>query len=261
MKVVSNNKFRDKLTFLDNESTIKVKNFINLIDSFKKSKSLVDQSNTHNSNIYEYVLDDLKIFYTIESDYSGDETIILMDILKPTIKLGFSFKNPRTNTIYNPRTNTLINPRTNTLINPRTNTLINPRTNTLINPRTNTLINPRTNTLINPRTNTLINPRTNTLINPRTNTLMNPSLNPSFNGRIIYNLDLDPIEFYVKASENFIVIFNYNYDFIKFGVKHSQKGYIIFDLNNNEMLEHYESNGQEGYNVFNDNNDWIGLVI
>ena len=237
MKVVSNNKFRDKLTFLDNESTIKVKNFINLIDSFKKSKSLVDQSNTHNSNIYEYVLDDLKIFYTIESDYSGDETIILMDILKPTIKLGFSFKNPRTNTIYNPRTNTLINPRTNTLINPRTNTLINPRTNTLINPRTNTLIN------------------------PRTNTLMNPSLNPSFNGRIIYNLDLDPIEFYVKASENFIVIFNYNYDFIKFGVKHSQKGYIIFDLNNNEMLEHYESNGQEGYNVFNDNNDWIGLVI
>ena len=253
MNVVSNNKFKDKLAFLDSDSTNKVKSFINLISTYNSANTLLNRSNTDNSNVYEFELDELRVFYTVQKDHMGKETVILMDILKPTIKMGFTFKNPKTNTIYNPTTNSLINPRTNTLINPRTNTLINPRTNTLINPRINTLINPRTNTLINPRTNTLINPRTNTLINP--------SLNPSFNGGIIYNLSLEPIEFFVKANSDILAIFNYKYDFIKFAVRHNQNGYIVFDTTSSEMVEHFESNSQEGYNVFDNNNDWKGIAI
>jgi hypothetical protein len=42
-------------------------------------------------------------------------------------------------------------------------------------------------------------------------------------------------------------------------VKHGNNGYALFDLNNN-WIGHFESDSANGFNEFNLNNNWIRIV-
>ena len=44
-----------------------------------------------------------------------------------------------------------------------------------------------------------------------------------------------------------------------FGVRHTQNGYALFNLDNN-YIGHFESDSQNGYNQFDEKNDWVAFV-
>jgi hypothetical protein len=81
----------------------------------------------------------------------------------------------------------------------------------------------------------------------------------NFNGLILFDLQNNPTEFIIEASEQVIQIFNFNLINTSFGVKHIQNGFSIFDIKNN-YIGHYESDSMDGYNYFDTNNNWIGFI-
>lgn len=151
-------------------------------------------------------------------------------------------RNPRFNTRLNPQFNTRLNPRFNMRINPRFNTRINPRFNSAINPRFNSRINPRFNVSLNYHHNSRLNPLSNFSINPHRNNIINP------HRRAIFDLP---------------VIFNMSHQWVAFAVEFScpnVDGYIVYDMNLNIEMRCF-SNSQGGYNLFNINNEWIGIWV
>lgn len=151
-------------------------------------------------------------------------------------------RNPRFNTRINPQFNTRLNPRFNTSINPRFNTRINPRFNSSINPRFNSRINPRFNTALNFQHNSQLNPLFNTAINPHRNMAINPHRTSVFGLPVIFNMSHQWVAFAVKFTCS-------NVD-----------GFIVYDMNFNVEMRCF-SNSQDGYNLFNSSNEWIGTWV
>lgn len=150
----------------------------------------------------------------------------------------------------NPRFNTRINPQFNTRLNPRFNTNINPRFNVRINPRFNSAINPRFNMRINPMFSNNLNYHHNRQLNPVFNAAINPYRNSSINPNVV-------VAFKQPA------IFNMAHQWIGFAVKFpcpNVDGYIVFNMNLNVEMRCF-SNLQDGYNLFDNNNQWIGIWI
>jgi hypothetical protein len=137
--------------------------------------------------------------------------------------------------------------------------MINPNMNRMINPNMNRMVNPNLNRMINPNLNRMINPNLNRMINPNLNRNINPNLNYNFSGLFRYDSDLQPIAFVVNVDNSVIQIFDFKLKNVGFGVRHSQNGFLIFNSNN--MFEfHWESDSQTGYNEFDLNNKWTGII-
>jgi hypothetical protein len=168
-------------------------------------------------------------------------------------------KNPLLNANINPRLNARINPRLNANINPKLNANINPKLNANINPRLNANINPRLNANINPKLNGNINPKLNSNINPRLNARINPNFISNYGGEIIFDMNLNPTEFLIKANGSVIQFFNLKLENTRFGVAHSRNGYCIFD-NSGNFIGHLENDSANGYNEFDINNEWVSVV-
>ena len=160
----------------------------------------------------------------------------------------------------NPNINRMINPNINRMINPNINRMINPNINRMINPNINRMINPNINRMINPNINRLINPNINRMANPNINRMINPNINGNYNELFVFNMQLNVVEFIVEIEgTNVIQFFNNNLENTRFGVKHDQQGYVLFDLNQN-YIGHLESDSQNGFNEFGINNEWKGII-
>lgn len=152
-------------------------------------------------------------------------------------------RNPKFTARLNPMLNSLINPRLNSNINPRFNSRINPRFNSYINPRFNSRLNPRFNSLLNYRFNLSVNPRFNRRLNPKFNVLVDPRRTLTFQLPVIFELDLDWSSFAIPLQEYCNII-----------------GFIVYDMEL-EVKYYAYSNSQDGYNLFNLDNEWIGYWI
>lgn len=152
-------------------------------------------------------------------------------------------RNPRFTARLNPRLNSRINPRINSSINPIFNSRINPRFNSSINPRFNSRLNPRFNSRINMRFNSRLNPRFNSRLNPIFNVLVNPHRAVRFLLPVIFELNLDWSGFAIPLQDYCDI-----------------DGYIIYNLGL-EIQYYAYSNLQDGYNLFNLDNEWIGYWI
>jgi mRNA-degrading endonuclease RelE of RelBE toxin-antitoxin system len=232
MKVLAAQAFNQKFSSIaDERFRSKLLTFIDSVEKMSDVSQIVKLSSVGLDNIYVYRIEDYRLFFSIEKDNNSNDYLLLVD---------FITKGLRVRSISNNKNK-------------------NPRFNNRINPRFNNSINPRFNNRINPRFNNSINPRFNNSINPRFNNSINPRINASFDGFIVYDLDLNQQEFIVQANENVILFYNMQLNNTRFGIKHSSQGYVIFDLNNN-WIGHLESDSQNGYNEFNNNNDWIRFV-
>lgn len=253
MKVLATKKFSSKLEqYTDRDFQTKLLAFVSLINRTNDISSIKDQFEQSN-DIFYFKLDNYRIFFSIE-----DNTVLLLDII---LKEGerMPYRNPKIDNSVNPRINNSINPRINNSINPRINNSINYRINNSINPRINNSINPRINNSINYKINNSINPRINNSINPRINNSINPRITPSFKGYYFYDLNNNPQKFAIKANEHILLIFDFNLNFIEFGVNHS-KGYAVFSANSLDFIYNLFSDNSKGFNIFNLNNEWIGHV-
>lgn len=253
MKVLATKNFSSKLkNFTDREFQLKLLSFVNILNNATDIVSIKNQFDSVN-DVYYFKLENYRIFFSIE-----ENIVLLIDIvIKESARMPY--RNPRIDNSINPRINNSINPRINNSINPRINNSINYRINKSINPRINNSINPRINNSINYRINNSINPRINNSINPRINNSINPRINPSFNGFYFYDLDNNPIKFAIKANEQVLIIFDFNLNFIEFGVKHSI-GYVIFSASSLDFTYNIFSDSSKGFNIFDLNNEWIGHI-
>lgn len=84
-------------------------------------------------------------------------------------------------------------------------------------------------------------------------------MNPSFNGLYIFDLDGNVEYFIINANSNVILIFDTNNSFLSFGVSRAN-GYSIFNSNDSQSECYLASDGQNGYNQFDLNGNWIGFV-
>ncbi|MDQ6737366.1 MAG: hypothetical protein M3Z30_06670 [Gemmatimonadota bacterium] len=84
---------------------------------------------------------------------------------------------------------------------------------------------PRQNPNLNPNLNGNLDPRVNREINPRVNSNINPGVNTNLNPR--------------DADDDFLLRFNMSDDFVGAAV----------------------ANAMDGLNAFNQDNDWIGLLV
>jgi mRNA-degrading endonuclease RelE of RelBE toxin-antitoxin system len=254
-------KLVEKLSLVKNDLALinKLNQFISSIQ--KGDKSILKNSQLYDRNIYVYKIDGVRVFYSLQKDNTGNEVVVLLDFVhRNNLTKRIVTNNPKLNSTLNPKLNSVINPKMNSHINPKLNSRINPKLNSAINPKLNSSINPKLNSSINPKLNSSINPKLNSSINPKLSSQINPLVNPSFDGYYIYDLELNPIEYIIPANDEVNLIFNDKSDCVKFAVKHDEDGWAIFSFSNNDWLEHLESDGQTGYNLFNLNNEWIGFV-
>lgn len=261
MKILSSDKFNHKVSQLDARIKKTILDFImslqemNSNDLLRLSKKYIER------NVYVYRLGDYRIFFTIDKEVSGEDVVILVDLIHKGYNPQIIYaRHPRFNGSINPHINGSINPRINGSINPLINGSINPLINGSINPLINGSINPLINGSINPRINGSINPAINGSINPLINGSINPNINPSFDGYYLYDLDLAPQEFIIEANINILLFYNFELKNIKFGVKHSNAGFVVFNTQNN-WVGHIESNGSKGFNSFDLQNHWTGIVV
>lgn len=143
--------------------------------------------------------------------------------------------------------------------NPLQNWQVNPLQNWQINPIQNWQINPLQNWQINPAQNSLINPAQNNLINPRLNNNVNPNLNYNFNGYFVFSRTLLLEEFVVISNNVVIHFYDLRFNNTRFGVRHVQNGFSLFNLNL-EIIGHLENDSMTGFNEFDLNNNWIGII-
>lgn len=111
----------------------------------------------------------------------------------------------------------------------------------------------------NPKLNSSIDPKRNSSIDPRRNSSINPKMNPSFNGLYIFDLNGNIEYFIINTNSNVILIFDNNNSFLSFGVSRAN-GYSIFNFNSSQSESYLASDGQNGYNQFDLNGNWIGYV-
>lgn len=256
MRILATNNFNNKLNLFTDESVKnKLASIIEQLEFSGNITLLTESSHLSVDNVYVYKVGEYRIFFTIEH---GD--VIFADIIKKESQvIRISNKNPKTNTSINPQINTSINPNFNSSLNPKFNSSINPVFNNLINPNFNNSINPIYNNLINPNYNTTINPQYNTSLNPNYNTLINPQMNPSFDGLFLFDLDGNSYFFIVIANNDVILIYENNNVIQNFGVRWGI-GFSIFDFETKRYQSFLVSDGQNGYNHFDLNNEWIGYA-
>lgn len=96
--------------------------------------------------------------------------------------------------------------------------------------------------LINPRLNTRLNPSLNASINPKRNIRLNPNQNGNIACPFLFNLSKDAIGFLVRLDSL------------------DELAYIAFDDNLEKTL-YFFSNKQEGLNVFDLDNNWVGYCV
>ena len=157
----------------------------------------------------------------------------------------------------NPLQNSSINPFRNYSINPVHNYSINPMHNYSINPMHNYSINPVHNYSINPLHNYSINPSHNYIINPLHNYNINPLYNPSIPGWYYFDLKNTNLGYTVKANEGAFLIMYDRFNAIQsYWVKRGT-GYCMFD-NALSYTGYAESDGNNGFNIFDLYGHWIG---
>ena len=103
------------------------------------------------------------------------------------------------------------------------------------------------------------NPKLNSSIDPSRNSTINPKMNPSFNGLYLFDLDGNNEFVIINANSNVILIYDNDNKIHSFGVKRAN-GFSIFDFNNSQYQSYFSSDGQNGYNQFDVNGNWIGYV-
>lgn len=127
-------------------------------------------------------------------------------------------------------------------------------------PKLNSKINPKFNSKINPKFNSKINPKFNSSINPKFNSKINPKFNNALGLKYLYDTSADRYGFVIYADDNVSLVFDFDLKWSKFSVQHQENGFVVFSIEG-QFLEHWESNGQGGWNIFTIENNWIGFVI
>lgn len=170
--------------------------------------------------------------------------------------------NPKFRASLNPAFNGRINPRINSRINPMFNSRINPRFCSAINPAFNSRITPRFNSIIDPRHNTHLNPNLNDSINPKRNIHLNPNLNENIECPFLFNLNKDAIGFLVRLNsieELAYVAFDDNLERTMYLFSNNQEGLNVFDIDNNWVG--YCICTEAGYNFHNNDGEWLAFII
>jgi mRNA-degrading endonuclease RelE of RelBE toxin-antitoxin system len=261
MKILSTNKFNEKIKLVDSETKDQVHNFIETVKN--NDENIINNLSLQllEGNVYVFRIGDYRIFFSLDSDeIKANSSVILLDlIVKGFDSNKLLSRNPKTNYSINPKFNNSINPQSNYTINPRSNSDINPQSNIIINPNFNIAINPQFNRAMNPQLNSAINPQLNSAINPQLNNSINPNINPGFNGYYLFDLTLEPIEFLIRVNEHVTIFYYFNLQQSKLAIYHSLNGYVVFDKNN-KWIGHMESDNSNGFNYFDLENNWIGIV-
>ena len=263
MKVLATSKLKKKIAVIDATVQNALSAFIRMVKDLNENRlaELVETDDLMEGNIYVRRLQGMRLFYAIENDERGHIVVLLLDLIKGGLTPAkITNRNPRMNVTINPYVNGSINPHINSAINPSINPSINPVINSSINPTANPSINPAMNPSINPTMNPSINPVMNSSINPNINSSINPNINPAFKGYYVYDLDLNPTEFAIRANDKVLMFFDFDGTNTRFAVAHSSRGYVVFDAKNNEWVAHLESDGSAGFNLFSLSNEWIAIL-
>ena len=263
MKILSSNKFNEKIKQLNDDSKARISQLLDKLGSCDKEALISMGSSELSSGVYVLRVGDYRIFYTLDTDESGKQTVLILidiitrepayDALLSRTAILKSNNDPKRNHSLNPIWNLSVNPTWNQSINPTWNQSINPTWNQSINPTWNQSINPTWNH----RPKSHMEPEHKSRLNPK----INPNINPLFSPKVLYDLDGNRKEFLVSVTDHFIQLFTFDLNNTKFGVEHPKNGYVVFEVVHHEYIGHLESNGADGYNYFDTNSNWIGFVI
>ncbi|WP_143296503.1 hypothetical protein [Acetobacter sp. DsW_54] len=264
MKTLVSPQFSEKLNLLSADALSQVKIAFSKIENSTKEQIINNPSVMAIPTqpiIFVYYLNNVQVFINFfEKD--GEDFALLADIAILDSYESINNLNSRNNSSRqkDPKLNSKINPKFNSKINPKFNSKINPKFNSKINPEFNSKINPKFNSKINPKFNSNINPKFNSSINPKFNSKINPKFNNALGLKYLYDTSADRYGFVIYADDNVSLVFDFDLKWSKFSVQHQENGFVVFSTEG-QFLEHWESNGQGGWNIFTIENDWIGFVI
>ena len=162
----------------------------------------------------------------------------------------------------NPKTDWSINPIHTWAINPKHTWSINPTHTWAINPIHTWAINPVHTWAISPVHTRAINPFHTWSINPK----HTPSLKPGstgFKGYEVKDKDSDVSVYYTvecNVKEKVLIVFDYSDNPVYFAIGRDT-GYSIFDFNTQAYIGYWASNGKDGYNWFDLDNEWMYYTL
>ena len=271
MKLIMTPEFSDKAVSSGSETLGDAAKFATAIEKLSISQLDGDpafQKVSGEAELYIWKGSSAWIIFSVEARDGGEEYALAADVVSHAAQGGsarpasggyYATNDPKRDSSINPLRNSAINPTKNSTINPRFNSQINPRFNSQINPRFNSQLNPRFNSQLNIRYNSSINPRFNSSLNPRFNSAINLRRNRSFGGPFVYDLNLNQIGYLVRANDDVTLVFDPESELMWVAVKHGNGGFVVFK-DGTEFTEHWEANGQGGFNRF-DADKWTGFVV
>ncbi len=274
MRYLITPEFSEKLALLPSSTFPAVRQTLEIVSQAVSREALLNDPSllalTDGAGLFVYRIGSVRIFLSFSADAEGEYALIADVATKSRSDFGSNpathsgiaptRRDPRFEASVNPNRNNVINPNWNNAINPKWNNAINPKWNNAINPNWNNAINPKWNNSINPKWNNAINPKWNNAISPKWNWSLNPVHNPSLNAQFVYDIKVNNQGFIIRANDAVSNVFDMNGEWTKFIVQHVADGFSVFDIYSN-YTEHWESNGQNGYNCFTLDNLWIGFVI
>lgn len=160
----------------------------------------------------------------------------------------------------NPQFNFQINPANNLQINPEFTSTIHPKFMSMLNPRFTSLINPELNPAINPQIQPQINPDLNTNYSPDFNSQMSP-LSQGSNRRFIFDTKATLVGVLtVSDDKKFMYGFDLELNKVTYWVSNSRGGFNEFQTDGKFTGTFAVSDGMGGWNVFDENCNWIYFI-